>query len=286
MANYTTAHVGGRASAMLIVHDATELEHTVRKLWELDIPFHIFGSGSNVLVSDTGFRGLVLLNRAKTVRIDSRSTPASVWAESGANLGGIARQCALRGLSGMEWAASIPGTLGGAVYGNAGAHGGGMRTNLVVAEILHQQHGRVEWSQEQMQYDYRSSALKKHPGQSVILAARLKLSPATPAEVQAKMDENVEKRRSTQPPGASLGSMFKNPAGDYAGRLIEAAGLKGARAGGVQISPGPANFFINDESATANDFYQLIRQAQDSVFKKFGIRLELEIEMIGDWTKS
>jgi UDP-N-acetylmuramate dehydrogenase len=136
-----------------------------------------------------------------------------------------------------------------------------------------------------MQYDYRSSALKKQPGQTVILAARLKLSPATPAEVQARMDEFVEKRRRTQPLGASLGSMFKNPEGDYAGRLIEAAGLKGSRVGGVQVSPAHANFFVNDESATATDFYQLIRQTQETVFSKFKVRLELEIEMVGDWPK-
>jgi UDP-N-acetylmuramate dehydrogenase len=286
MANYTTAHVGGRADAMLIVHDAAELESAVRQLWELETPFFIFGSGSNVLVSDSGFRGLVLVNRAKTVRIDTRTEPPTVWAESGANLGGIARQCALRGLSGLEWSASIPGTLGGAVYGNAGAHGGDLRTNLVLAEILHQKQGRVNWTLDQMQYDYRTSALKKQPNQAVILAARLKLVSATPAEVQAKMDENIEKRRSTQPPGASLGSMFKNPAGDYAGRLIEAAGLKGSRVGGVQVSPIHANFFVNDDSATASDFYQLIHRTQQTVADKFGVQLELEIEMIGDWTQT
>ena len=286
MANYTTARVGGPADAMLIVHDATELENTVRKLWELNAPFHLFGSGSNVLVSDTGVRGLVLVNRAKTVKIDARSTPPTVWAESGANFGTVARQVALRGLSGLEWAATIPGTVGGAVYGNAGAHGGDMRSNLVLAEILHRQYGKVSWSPDKMHYDYRTSALKKQPGQAVIIAARLKLNPASSAVVQAKMEEFSEQRRATQPPGASLGSMFKNPLGDYAGRLIEASGLKGHRIGGVQISPVHANFFINDDSATASDIDRLIRQAQKIVHERFGIHLELEIERVGDWPKS
>ncbi len=285
MANYTTAHVGGPADAMLIVHDAAELENDVRKLWELNAPFYLFGSGSNVLVSDSGVRGLVLVNRAKTVKIDARSTPPTVWAESGANFGTVARQVALRGLSGLEWAATIPGTVGGAVYGNAGAHGGDMRSNLVLAEILHRQYGKLSLSLEKMHYDYRTSALKKQPGQAVIIAARLKLNPASPAEVQEKMEELSERRRATQPPGASLGSMFKNPLGDYAGRLIEAAGLKGHRSGGAQISPVHANFFINDESATANDIDRLIRLAQKTVLERFGVQLELEIERVGDWPK-
>ena len=283
MANYTTAHAGGVADAMLIVHDAAELEDAVRKLWEMDIPFLILGSGSNVLVSDRGFRGLVLVNRAKTVKIDARSNPPSVWAESGANFGAMARQVALRGLSGLEWAATIPGTVGGAVYGNAGAHGSDMRANLMLAEILHRKQGKKEWSGEQLQLSYRTSILKKNPGQAVILSTRLKLAQSTQAEVQARMVEFSEHRRRTQPPGASLGSMFKNPGGDYAGRLIDAAGLKGTRIGGAQVSPVHANFFINDENATAGDIDRLLRLVQQTVFEKFSIKLEMEIEKIGEW---
>ncbi len=281
MANYTTAHVGGPADAMLIVHSAAELETAVRGLWQLQVPYFIFGSGSNVLVGDAGFRGVALVNRAKTVRIDTHTLPPTVWAESGANFGGVARQAALRGLSGLEWAATIPGSVGGAVYGNAGAFGSDMRANFVLADILHPDLGRQSWSVEQMQYDYRSSTLKRQPGQAVILAARLQLSTSTPATVQAKMEELGEKRRKSQPPGASLGSMFKNPPGDYAGRLIEAAGLKGARKGGVQVSPVHANFFVNDENATATDYFQLIQWVQQRVLEHSGVQLELEIEQIG-----
>ena len=173
--------------------------------------------------------------------------------------------------------------MGGAVYGNAGAYGSDLSTNLVLAEILHPTQGRLEWSAEQMQYDYRTSTLKRQPAQAVILAARLRLTPATPAEVQAKMEELAEKRRKSQPPGASLGSMFKNPSGNYAGRLIEAAGLKGTRSGGVQVSPMHANFFVNDENATAGDYDRLIQHVQRSVFEHSGVWLDLEIERIGEW---
>ncbi len=283
MANYTTAHVGGPADGLLIVHTAGELEETVRQLWALNAPFYILGSGSNVLFSDRGLRGVVIINRAKTVKIDVHTAPPTVWVESGANLGALARQVALRGLSGLEWAATIPGTVGGAVYGNAGAHGGDMASNLVLAEILHRKKGRETWKGEQMAFDYRTSTLKRNPAEAVILAARLQLTFSTPAEVQARMDEFAAKRRRTQPPGASLGSMFKNPPGDYAGRLIEAAGLKGTRIGGAIISNVHANFFINDKKAAAADIGKLIKLAQDTVFEKFGVKLELEVELVGEW---
>jgi UDP-N-acetylmuramate dehydrogenase len=249
----------------------------------MQVPFYILGAGSNVLVSDEGYRGVLVVNRARTVKIDMHGDPPTVWAESGANLGGIARQAALRGLGGLEWAASIPGTLGGAIYGNAGAHGADMTANLLVAEILHQEDGKGTWDAEKMQYGYRASFLKQQPGKAVILSARLKLHVAAGASVQSKMDEFAELRRRTQPPGASLGSMFKNPPGDYAGRLIESSGLKGKSIGKVQISPVHANFFINSGGASASDYYRLLKLAQKTVEQKTGIHLELEVELLGLW---
>jgi UDP-N-acetylmuramate dehydrogenase len=241
-------------------------------------------------VSDAGIRGVVLLNRARRLRFAQTAQPPTVWAESGANLGLLARQAALRGLSGLEWAAGIPGTVGGAVYGNAGAHGGDMAGSLLVAEILHclelRQTGafiREHWDMQRLEFTYRSSVLKRSPGKSVVLAALLRLQPGDPAGVQAKMDELVAVRRKTQPPGASMGSMFKNPPGDYAGRLIEAAGLKGLTVGGAQISSLHANFFLNLGKASAADVAALIRQARQAVSDRFGIDLELEIEMLGEW---
>jgi UDP-N-acetylmuramate dehydrogenase len=216
-----------------------------------------------------------------------------VWCESGANLGLVARQAAARGLAGLEWAAGIPGTVGGAVFGNAGAYGGDLAGNLRVAEILH--HGfwgtqnapqREVCAVEQLAFEYRSSIFKRQPrepGRAVILAAVLKLAVSTPEAVQARIDSQNEHRRRTQPPGASMGSMFKNPAGDFAGRLIEAAGLKGARMGTAEISPLHANFFINHGGASAADIYALIRLAQETVAQKTGVNLELEIELVGQW---
>jgi len=283
MANYTTARVGGNAEAMLIAHTTEDLERAAQKLWEHDVPFYLLGAGSNILVSDKGLSGVVIINRARNIKIDVHSNPITVLAESGANLGSVARQVALRGLSGLEWAATIPGSVGGAVYGNAGAHGGDMAGNLVLAEILHRNQGKQTWTVEQMAYSYRSSALKRNPGQAIILDARMQLTPSTVQAVQERMDANSAQRRQTQPPGASLGSMFKNPAGDFAGRLIEAAGLKGARMGGVEISPIHANFFVNNDQATASDIWKMIQMARKAVQQKFGITLELEVELLGEW---
>ncbi|MCC6956090.1 MAG: UDP-N-acetylmuramate dehydrogenase, partial [Anaerolineales bacterium] len=194
------------------------------------------------------------------------------------------------GYGGLEWAAGIPGTIGGAVVGNAGAHGSDTASTLQMAEILHRMgksgnggYIRENWLVEKLEYTYRASILKKYPGQAVVLSALFRLARSTKADVQSKLDELVEYRRRTQPPGASTGSMFKNPAGDYAGRLIEAAGLKGYRIGNVQISPLHANFFINLGDGTASDVYGLILHTREKVAQQFGVQLELEVELLGDW---
>jgi UDP-N-acetylmuramate dehydrogenase len=290
---FNAARIGGNADFLIRVETEKELEQVAKLCWELSIPFIILGNGSNVLVSDRGVRQLVVLNQAKKFEFKPSTKPARVWCESGVNFSALARQAAALGFSGLEWAAGIPGTVGGAVYGNAGAHGSDMTGSLLMANILHltpsdgvHQHNilQEEWSVEQFNYGYRSSNLKRQPGREVVLSATLKLTQSTPAAVQATMDNYAAKRRSSQPSGASLGSIFKNPPGDYAGRLIEASGLKGTKIGNVEISQKHANFFINKTSATAGDYAALIQLAQQKVKEKFGIGLELEIELIGDWT--
>jgi len=292
LARYTAARLGGPADYLLAVETAAELARAVELCWQNELPVVILGGGSNVLVSDAGVRGLVILNRARKVRFDMQSQPPTVWAESGANFGGAARQAARRGLAGLEWAAGIPGTVGGAVVGNAGAHGGDMAGNLLLAEILHHTEAgqgnpwrRDEWAVQEFQYAYRSSILKKQPGKVVVLSALLQLQMSTVDKVIKKLDELTAYRKRTQPPGASMGSMFKNPPGDYAGRLIETAGLKGTRMGSVEISTVHANFFVNHGRAKADDVFSLVKLAQQQVAKKFGVNLELEIEFVGEWQR-
>lgn len=280
LANLTTARVGGKARYFLVAQSAAELADDVSFLWSENIPLFILGNGSNLLISDSGLDAVVIHNKAKAIVVDDSP---SILAESGANLGTVARQAALHNLTGLEWASTIPGSLGGAVYGNAGAHGGDMSKSLVLANILHRQKGQLSLTGEQMAYGYRSSALKRDPGSAVILSAQLKVTKGDAASIKAQMDENSAKRRNSQPPGASMGSMFKNPQGDYAGRLIESAGLKGASIGGVQVSPVHANFMVNNGSATAEDIHRLILLVQKTVQEKTGVHLDLEIELLGKW---
>lgn len=290
LSRYTAARIGGKADLLFEADSTQDLVEMIQLCWQTSLPFTLMGGGSNLLVSDAGVRGLVILNRARALQFEQEQTPPQVRAESGANLGVIARMAAQRGLGGLEWAAGIPGSLGGAIFGNAGAHGSDMSGNLVLAEILHRHEhdqapqARIEqWTVDRFEYAYRSSALKRRPGEGIILSAVLKLESGLPEMVQEKIDEYTAYRRRTQPPGASLGSMFKNPPGDYAGRLIEAAGLKGLRIGEAQISTLHANFFINLGQARAMDVYRLIEASRKAVQEKFGVTLDLEIEFVGEW---
>ena len=283
LAGFTTAQIGGPAAGLVIADSVASLEEAVSACWQLDIPCKVLGNASNVLISDRGFEGVIVINRAKSIRFNLEAEPVTVLAASGSNLGGLARQAGIRGLSGLEWAATVPGTVGGAVYGNAGAHGSDIQANLEMAEILHPISGKEKWTCGQFEYAYRSSVLKRTRSRAVILTALFRLTQSTKEEVMARMDKFNARRRATQPPGASMGSMFKNPAGDFAGRLIEAAGLKGQRIGGAEISSMHANFMVNHENATASDVYRLIRLAQQKVKEQSGIKLELEIELLGEW---
>lgn len=281
LAPYTSARIGGEADGLLTVNSADELADAMGLIWENEIPYYILGGGSNVLVSDRGFRGVVVLNRAKQIRFEAGDPPA-VWCEAGVVIANLARRCASKGLAGLEWAATVPGTVGGAIYGNAGAFGGDMTCNLAWAEIF-TRNGRERFSLEQMGYGYRASVLKRGGMDGIVLSALLKLKNSSAEEVSVKIERFSERRRAAQPPGASMGSMFKNPEGDHAGRLIEAAGLKGKRIGNAEISALHANFFINHGETKAADILALIRLAQKTVKEKFDVNLELEVELVGDW---
>ncbi|MFO7943487.1 MAG: UDP-N-acetylmuramate dehydrogenase [Anaerolineales bacterium] len=287
VSKYTTMRVGGEADFLLKVTTLADLEKAVRLCWTEEIPFILLGAGSNVLVSDAGIRELVILNRAKKVEFrDRRGEKPLIWAESGAGLGSVSRRAANRGWSGLEWAEGIPGTVGGAAVNNAGAFGSDMAEDLHMAEILHhdnQEIRRVQWSAEDFAYDYRTSLIKRKEVDAVVLAVEFILERSTSDEVKKTMGEITKQRRSKQPPGSSIGSMFKNPQDDYAGRLIERAGLKGTRRGDVEISPQHANFFINHGDASAVEVQALIKLVQQIVEEKFNVRLDLEIEFIGEW---
>jgi UDP-N-acetylmuramate dehydrogenase len=281
LAAYTSARIGGPADLLVTVSSADELADAVAICWREAIAFTLLGGGSNLLVSDKGLRGVAILNRAKAVEFREGPEP-SLWAESGVVFSNLANRAAAKGLSGLEWAATVPGTLGGAVYGNAGAFGGDMAHDLLRAELLTEA-GRAWWPADKLGYGYRTSVLKRGEVRAMVLAAEIKLKNAPVAEIKTTIDQFVARRKATQPPGASMGSMFKNPPGDYAGRLIEAAGLKGYRVGDAEISTVHANFFINHGGATAADIGALIQTARKTVAERFGTKLELEVELLGNW---
>jgi UDP-N-acetylmuramate dehydrogenase len=283
LARYTSARTGGPADFLMEVRRGDELVSAATKLWEIGVPFRVLGGGSNVLVADEGVREVVILNEAKATRWDEMPDGPRVWAESGASLGSVARRAVERGWAGLEWAATVPGTVGGAVVGNAGAHGGDTAGCLERAALVQRGVGESEWPVERLEYAYRSSWLKRHPGEGVVVSATFRLTAASDEDTRQRMQENIAYRQRTQPPGASWGSMFKNPPDDHAGRLLDQAGLKGHRVGQAEISPVHANFFVNLGEARAADVAELLRQARRRVEERFGLRLDLEIELLGDW---
>jgi UDP-N-acetylmuramate dehydrogenase len=286
MSRHTTARAGGLADLFIEAISADDLCDIVRLARQQHVPHLILGGGSNILVSDAGIRGLVILNKARQIKFQM----PNVKCHSGVILPTLARECIERGLAGLEWAIGVPGTVGGAVVGNAGAHGSDMAHSLVSARVLDAEGNVKDWSAQELQFGYRSSRLKsqiRHPTSDiqrpVVLEAEFELRQSTREECEARAAEFTERRKRTQPPGASLGSMFKNPPGDYAGRLIEAAGLKGVRVGQAEISPVHAGFFVNLGGANAKDIYSLICLAREQVKQKFGVTLDLEIELVGKW---
>ena len=283
LSGYTAARIGGPADVLVFVHNADQLVQAAEKLWKMDVPFFLLGSGSNVLVSDRGVRGVVLINRARLLKFNSQADIPTVHAETGVSCNDIAQRSARLGLAGLEWAASIPGSLGGAVYGNAGAFGGDIAGNLNSVELFHRQEGRQTWPVGKMEYGYRTSLLKRTHQPVIILSAELALKHDNQADIQRKMEEFSVRRHASQPPGASMGSMFKNHPDGKAGQLLEAAGLKGKSIGNAVISNQHANFFINNGETSADDMRALIEMAQKAVLDQFGIKLELEVELIGEW---
>lgn len=281
LAGYSTARVGGEAKLLYTARNKQSLIKIFRFCWHHHLAVMPLGAGSNILFGKKGFEGVVVQNQTREISIQKNESTAEITADCGVNLGTLARKAALAGISGLEWAATIPGTVGGAVYGNAGAFGGDIKGNLMVVEILQPNTDPEFWSVEKLNYGYRTSILKENKSNAVILSATFRGNIGKPEEIQAIMRKNSDHRKQTQPPGASLGSIFKNPSGDYAGRLIEAAGLKGNTCGGVTVSPMHANFFVTSPTATSDDYFQLIVDVKSKVFNQFGVQLETEIELIG-----
>lgn len=283
LAAHTTMRVGGPADLLVTVRDRFTLRGVVRLAQSKGWPLQILGRGSNVVVSDAGIRGIVLLNRSADVKIDAAS--ATLSADSGLSMAKLSTLAAETGLTGAEFTLAIPGNLGGAIWANAGAHGGEMSQILQRVVIMRPDGSEEELGADALNLSYRHSRFKEAIGRGeVILGATLRLQRGEPAQIKAQLEEIRRWRREHQPLGIpSAGSVFKNPPeGPSAGALIEAAGLKGRALGGAEISAMHANWILNRAGATAAEIRGLRDLCIREVQAQAGITLTSEIQFIGE----
>jgi UDP-N-acetylmuramate dehydrogenase len=288
LAPHTSLRVGGPADFFVLAKSAQELAEALGWADEQNLEARVIGGGSNLLVAETGVAGLVIkcdhaFGRAS---IQSQNGEPVLVAEAGANLANQARRLAKQDLEGLEWAANVPGTVGGAAVNNAGAFGGDTASSAIAVTIVDALGRRTRLSVDELKYGYRTSALKRRELGRVAVETvewRLRVCPA--GEAYARVTAFNAQRMRTQPRSLSAGSVFANPDGAYSGKLIEEAGLKGTASGGARISEQHANFIVNSGDATARDVYSLMRRAQNAVFEQAGLWLRAEIELLGRWTE-
>jgi len=286
LARYTSMKVGGPADYFCEVEDVSALAALLQLLRREDVPVCLLGNGSNVLVSDAGVRGAVIHLAGSFKRAEWRQEGEAAWVDVGAAylVARLAREAARRGYAGLEFAEGIPGSMGGALVMNAGAYGSEFERIVEQVDGVTAGGQFVRLARSELNFGYRRSDL---PTGMVVTGIRLRLEKADPLEVSRSLEEMVTKRKKAQPSGfPNSGSMFRNPPGDFAGRLIEAAGLKGKRLGQAQISERHANFIVNHGGARAEEVRQLIELARAEVDKQFGVRLEPEVRFLGEWGSS
>ncbi len=277
LAPYTTMRTGGPAALFAEPRNAQQLARVHQWAQEKGLPLLILGNGSNLLIADSGFNGLVL-HQGRALR-DVSVLAIRLTALAGAAVAVAARAAAQASLTGLEFAAGIPGSIGGAVCMNAGAYGGEIAQVIVSARVLTPEGVRTV-SKEELSLGYRSSAVMQNDW--VVLEATFELAPGSPDEIKATMADLVARRREKQPlQYPSCGSFFKRPVGYYAGALIEQAGLKGYRVGDAQVSEMHAGFVINRGHATSSEIYRLMQDVQRRVQTQFGVTLEPEVRLIG-----
>ena len=278
MKNYTSFKVGGPAELFLSPEDAGQTAKLVRFCEKEEIPVFVLGKGSNLLVSDRGIKGAVIYTGKQCgISLVNENT---VRAQSGASLAQLCTFALENSLSGLEFAYGIPGTVGGAVFMNAGAYGGEMKDVLLNSEYVSTDGTSGELDNEAMELSYRHSAYEN--GNLVITAASVRLAPADRNEIKSTVNDILARRKEKQPlEYPSAGSTFKRPEGNFAGALIEQCGLKGVSVGGAQVSEKHAGFIINRGGATAADILSLIKHVQARVKAQTGVSLETEIRLIG-----
>lgn len=279
MARHASFRTGGPADIFTEPAGAEELAAVLAIVRERGIPYYIMGNGTNLLVSDKGVRGVVIKIGAGFSKAEARGE--ELFAGAGILLSAAAGAALAAGLGGMEFAAGIPGSLGGAVCMNAGAYGGEMKDILVSAEVLTEDGSILTLSAGELELGYRTSLIQRKG--YIVLSARLKLTRSDKDGIREKMADLAARRRDKQPLNfPSAGSTFKRPEGYFAGKLIEDSGLKGYRAGGAEVSLKHAGFVVNTGNAQTKDILAVIEHCRRTVFEKFGVELETEVKFIGE----
>ena len=280
LCNHTTFRVGGKADAFLSVRNEEQIKKAIILCKEYGVPFLILGNGSNLLVSDEGYRGMVILvgKDMADILVDGNR----ITALSGATLGSVAQTAAKNSLGGMEFASGIPGTIGGAVVMNAGAYDGEMKMVVEEVRVMSQEGDIFTLTNEELDFSYRNSRVKKE--KLIVLSVTLLLSPNNREAIIEKMNDFAARRREKQPlEYPSAGSTFKRPEGMFAGKLIMDAGLRGYSVGDAQVSEKHCGFVINKGNASAKEINRLIYDVQEKVKESFGVTLEPEVIFIGDF---
>ncbi|MGM0437011.1 MAG: UDP-N-acetylmuramate dehydrogenase [Bacillota bacterium] len=281
MKNYTSFKVGGEADLFLTPKNKKALAKALEYINHTNIPFFVLGSGSNIIVSDKGFRGIVIhLEDLNNVKINNNK----IIAQTGINLSNLANKAKEAELTGLEFASGIPGSLGGALFMNAGAYGGEMKDVVENVLVVNYKGEFKKINAEKLNLSYRNSILQKE--NLIAIEATIKLKKGKKEKIAAKMKELNKKRKQKQPlDWPSAGSIFKRPENDYAGRLIEEAGMKGYNIGDAQVSEKHAGFIINKGQATAEEIKELIEKVRKKVYDKSGVYLEVEPKFIGEIPK-
>lgn len=282
MKDYTTFRVGGPAKWMAAPQDEQQLRVILKICSEQQVPCFILGRGSNLLVSDNGFNGVIVNLRKHFNKIEVDSENKTITAEAGASLPAVSQAALSAGLTGLEFAAGIPGTMGGGLFMNAGAYGGELKQVVTEAAVMTKDGMILHVPAEQMALGHRLSSFMQTG--EIILSVKMQLTQGNPVVIKETMDDFNSRRREKQPlEYPSAGSTFKRPAGYFAGKLIEDAGLKGFSVGGAQVSKKHAGFVINTGSATAADIWNLCNEIQNRVQNEFGVTLEMEIQKLGSF---
>ena len=280
MKKHTTFRVGGNADCFVMPKTVKEVEEVVCLCKQMGMPYYVIGNGSNLLVSDNGYRGVIIQIYKEMNEIVVEEV--SVRAQAGALLSKVGSASLEAELSGFEFAAGIPGTVGGAVVMNAGAYGGEMKDILLNATVLTDEGEVITLKNEELELGYRTSVVAKK--NYIVLEAEFGLQKGDKKEIRAKMDELKVQRTTKQPlEYPSAGSTFKRPEGYFAGKLIQDAGLRGYQVGGAQVSEKHCGFVINKENATAADIVELMKQITDKVYQNFGVTLEAEVKRLGEF---